>query len=556
MNNEEILTVKDILKRPLFSHAKLLAGKLGIDRKIEWIHIIDVTTAAPFTNKNNLILTTGIGFQKKENNRKKYMLELIDKGASGLCVELSEHLQEITADMIDTANQHQFPVIVFNKPIRFVDITQDVHALLINRKFQVLNELELFSHKVQKLTLESTDITATFRLLHDYTSHQIIYYSLFDKDQFFPLVSPAIADEIKDQFKTRIEQQNIDSDAPLIMEINKKRWILFQPVICLGQIMSYVGVILHKKAATESVYLNRLLDYVCKAVGHIILRKMYLIEKTTESQNALINDVLEKKITSEEQARARMGFHSQANGNYSFIAGLLDIKHILEKNRLVEIESKNQDIVVVLRSILKRFGLYSLLMLKNNQIYLLAAQESFSEASSIQNLKSSIRKSMKQLKKYTDQTLQNNVVLTAGFGQVKHRITDTYASFKEAFDTLDVARLLPTKIRPFYDELGIFQLLKGISDKKLLASFISNNLGAVMRYDKENNANLLETLDEYLKCMGAKQETAEKLYIHRQTLYHRLEKLEGLLGHDYLNPEKRMCLELALRAFEIGQQAT
>lgn len=65
---------------------------------------------------------------------------------------------------------------------------------------------------------------------------------------------------------------------------------------------------------------------------------------------------------------------------------------------------------------------------------------------------------------------------------------------------------------------------------------------------KKNNGQLLETLEVYLQTNGSKQETARRLYIVRQTLYHRIRKIESLLGEDFMNGEKRLALEFMLLA--------
>ena len=65
-------------------------------------------------------------------------------------------------------------------------------------------------------------------------------------------------------------------------------------------------------------------------------------------------------------------------------------------------------------------------------------------------------------------------------------------------------------------------------------------------YDSKHNSNLLQTLDIYFQCNGLKKEMAEKLFIVRQTLYHRLEKIEQIIGSDFLNYENRLCLEIML----------
>jgi purine catabolism regulator len=131
---------------------------------------------------------------------------------------------------------------------------------------------------------------------------------------------------------------------------------------------------------------------------------------------------------------------------------------------------------------------------------------------------------------------------------MKDKLLDVNRSFKEAFDVIEVSQaIFPSSISPFYDEIGVYKLLKDISDNKILDSFIEYHIGTVIEHDKANNTDLLNTLDTYLECMGAKQETANQLFIHRQTLYSRLEKLHDLLGDDFLQTENRICLEIALR---------
>ena len=62
------------------------------------------------------------------------------------------------------------------------------------------------------------------------------------------------------------------------------------------------------------------------------------------------------------------------------------------------------------------------------------------------------------------------------------------------------------------------------------------------------DSNLFETLCVYLECGGSKKETADRLFIVRQTLYHRIEKLELLLGEDFMAPSNRLALEVAIMA--------
>ncbi|MEH7391920.1 helix-turn-helix domain-containing protein, partial [Bacillus sp. JJ1474] len=73
-------------------------------------------------------------------------------------------------------------------------------------------------------------------------------------------------------------------------------------------------------------------------------------------------------------------------------------------------------------------------------------------------------------------------------------------------------------------------------------------------YDAKNNGQLIETLQAYLQCNCLKNETAKKLFIVRQTLYHRLSKIESLIGSDYMLPPKRLAVELMLLATQYNFQ--
>ncbi|MED4878824.1 helix-turn-helix domain-containing protein, partial [Anoxybacillus geothermalis] len=75
-------------------------------------------------------------------------------------------------------------------------------------------------------------------------------------------------------------------------------------------------------------------------------------------------------------------------------------------------------------------------------------------------------------------------------------------------------------------------------------------LDPVIQYDKKYNGKLMETLKVYLECNGSKKETAKRLFVVRQTLYHRIQKLEKLLGDDFMNPEKRLAIEFMIKAYE------
>ncbi|MEH7439006.1 helix-turn-helix domain-containing protein, partial [Neobacillus drentensis] len=96
----------------------------------------------------------------------------------------------------------------------------------------------------------------------------------------------------------------------------------------------------------------------------------------------------------------------------------------------------------------------------------------------------------------------------------------------------------------------LYRLISQMSKHTDLQEIASEYLQPVIQYDQKYNGKLLETLKAYLECNGSKQETSNKLFIVRQTLYHRLQKLENLLGEDFMEHEKRIAIEFMLLVYD------
>ncbi|MFV0529785.1 MAG: PucR family transcriptional regulator [Lachnospiraceae bacterium] len=80
-----------------------------------------------------------------------------------------------------------------------------------------------------------------------------------------------------------------------------------------------------------------------------------------------------------------------------------------------------------------------------------------------------------------------------------------------------------------YDGLGIFQLLLEIKDQRRIAEYVDKELHALFEFDRKNHQELVKTLQCYLQCNASLVHAAAQLYIHRNTLIKRIEKIEEIL---------------------------
>lgn len=94
-----------------------------------------------------------------------------------------------------------------------------------------------------------------------------------------------------------------------------------------------------------------------------------------------------------------------------------------------------------------------------------------------------------------------------------------------------------------WPELGVSRLLGVADDQPLRAALIQPG---IERLIKQGGAQLVNTALVYLDQAGSVQRTAQVLGIHRQTLYHRLERIEKTTGLDLDSGSDRLALHLAL----------
>ena len=77
--------------------------------------------------------------------------------------------------VIQLADTHHFPIVIFKNEVRFMDITQEIHSLLIKKNYQTLSDLEDYSNRLNQLLLSSNSQQRILQLLHDYLKMTVFY---------------------------------------------------------------------------------------------------------------------------------------------------------------------------------------------------------------------------------------------------------------------------------------------------------------------------------------------------------------------------------------------
>ena len=201
---------------------------------------------------------------------------------------------------------------------------------------------------------------------------------------------------------------------------------------------------------------------------------------------------------------------------------LQDYEHFSKDNDLLD------RIYRIFEKNLSRLGIVPLILKKREEliiIFPLAENEDYKKSRQF------ILGAIKDLRKDSSSYL-NGRRLTAGVGRTYDRPTELFRSYQEA----KVAKILEDQNIQgdvtFFSDIGLLKLLYN-HDVQELKEFEKDILGELEKYDQRSEMSLIETLECYLQHNCDLKKASEEMFLHRNTLKYRINKIEELLQVDF-----------------------
>ncbi len=138
-------TVAEVLALdPVRSGApRVLAGAGRLTAPVRWVHVIELAQAAHLLRGGELVLSTGIALPDDPAGLGRYVADLASVGVSALAVELgSRYSRSLPDALVSAARDHQLPLIVLERETQFIEVTEAVHARIIDAQLAELRSAE------------------------------------------------------------------------------------------------------------------------------------------------------------------------------------------------------------------------------------------------------------------------------------------------------------------------------------------------------------------------------------------------------------------------------
>ncbi|MCW2939787.1 MAG: transcriptional regulator, PucR family [Actinomycetia bacterium] len=510
---------------------RVVAGADRLDARVRWVHSAEVPDVAHLLRGGELVLTTGIALPDEPSRLKSYIKELAQVGVSGLVVELGRrYTGELPAALIAAAEEHGLPVIALARETVFIDITESVHARILEEQMGELRASEELHETFTQLSIEGAPPGEVIRhvaaiaarpVVLENMAHQVLAADAAGTNpagllSTWETRSRAVRPEGRTDFD--------ETSGWLVTTVGARGEDWGRLIIVSGTQPSPRDVVLVERAAT-TLALGRLLDQHAESLER-------------QAHGTIISGILAHAYSDPQEAAAR----ARALGVPLSGRRLLGV--VVRHRSGVPLPEQLNELAEAASAACKDASLTALVGVLDEgtshaRIGILASLPSRAGAEACMT---DVAKRLRKI--YGDDCVM-------AVGSVVESIRDVRRSFLEAEQVADVASR-GTGDRPYYrlPDLRLRGLLHLLRDDARLQTFVERELSPLLEYDAQRGSDLTRILTLFLDTGRNKAVAAQRAHLSRPAFYERLRRIERVLDTDLDDIESCASLHVALLALD------
>lgn len=541
------ISIKTLLEHEFFKDFHIVAGSKGIQKEVQGIAVMDAPDAYRWTKGKELVITSGYSILMEPDCIKKSFDEGLMQITSGMIIKRGRYLPMIPKEIIELFEQYEIPLISMPFEIGYMEVMQQVNTIVMNRtirRFQIHQNgammLGSTTYKVQKIKkiLQAVEVEMGFpAFLYD-VGEQEGYcssanfkrisetYGLQESDYWNPTMEHnryTLCDYIQ---MTRIRMFNEDNvDGPRIS------WILM-PISIGGNLQAYFIVMESRE------FLDYYDEYSIR-IAYLLLQSVY--EEIVIAQsigNIGFENLVLLALHSTGEDEERLLYQAGQQGISMNTRYTCVLFHQMNEE-LSARNSREQYITVFKNSQLSKNAKLAFLD-ENTGVVLTELSDSVSYS----------QKDMEgMISDFEQKIVETFPKMELEFAVLREgkKMSELKSSVETCGKVMKMGKkLCPKKKIWDYEMIGPFAWLQ-IPEKEL-EQMLSEYLDMMK---DEKNVELLRTLKVYLENNMNFSVTAEKMYVHINTIRKRIDKLDRMLQIDWDSYISRLKIEILLQFLEL-----
>jgi purine catabolism regulator len=162
-----MLTVRDIAALPGLE-LEVRSGAAGLDNRISWVHVSELTDPTPWLEGGELLITTGLGVGELTRAQRDYVRRLADHGLAGLAFGVGFGWAEPPDALVQEAELLDFPILLVPYAVPFIALTKAISSQLANEQLSRVERALTIHERLAEAVLEGRGVPALLAILGDH----------------------------------------------------------------------------------------------------------------------------------------------------------------------------------------------------------------------------------------------------------------------------------------------------------------------------------------------------------------------------------------------------
>ncbi|WP_028986527.1 PucR family transcriptional regulator [Thermicanus aegyptius] len=514
-------TVEDALSIYPLSEGKLIAGKTGLNRIVKSVNIMDAPDISDWIHEGEILFTTAYLLKDNPEDAIHLLRKLVQKGSAGLGIKLGRFWTDIPESLVREADLLSFPLIELPYQFTFSDQIKGLFNAEMQKRTQQLKRILNKQKELIRFALNGK--TGDFFMnLSSIIEFPMAVVGSHGHILFNNLSLPK--EQILKGWPWKPIIQSIRTD------IGKLTLI---PLQTHGDPSNGVGFVVFHSQESQSLREEKgLLLQTAEIIAvHLeAMEKEHLEGSIQKEITALVRDYLKQKVSIHTLMNytARMGIPFCNEPYQCLLATVQDADHLSKEKLLKRVYQEM---------------LYHPLLKEMSNLHFFIGDEIFSIIPA--KLPKGERKLSDTIARiFSELSLDYGGSLSFSLSQPKMRAEDLADAYRECVNAKDTAKQLNlNNLVVEYDNVELAYIFQSVPREKM-ERFCQKIISPLSEKSQESSHDMLKTLEIFIQTNGQIKETANQLYIHRNTAAYRLEKISEILQVDFKNFDHLLKLKL------------
>ena len=530
---EAHLSVRDVLLMCEMKQAELLAGSVGLDRRITGVNIVEVPDVSRWLRGGELLFTAGYAWRNDPTQLVDAVRDFDRLKVSALVLKLGTYLDAIPPEACAVAEELGFPLIRLPESVAYMDVIDPLNEQLRARRLWMFERLHDTEQQLLVPGLDEQSIERVASVLARQIDSPVYVVNLVDDvvvaaeadGSSLTTALSVIEGKLGTVVASVLPAANLPPGrAPARRTFGDGSGGLCAALVVSQEIRGVLVAIDETPGPDDFVQFS--LAHAAQLISFLLLKRLASLEGRGEAMALLVSSLLRDDLSNEEavERALALGLRLARPCAAIVVAGA-------ERRTPAQVERLHRDLSRVLGLVPHVVGS------DGDAILVLVQADNEMGADALEQLGELLLRVARQ------HNLRRPLI---AIGSVYVGLEGLRRSRSEAMIAYQTGSRVGIGGIVHFANLGVERLLAQIPPSELTVQYLRSAIGAI-----ESDPELVRTLQVYVESGGRKVVTAKKLPLHRSSLEYRLEKIAKMLGVDLTLPERQLELWLALRLRQV-----